>query len=83
MALFQLDTFCFGVPVNDGYNQPVNLCVMKIHRRQNTPTLSSEIVQESDFSDTADNSAYVSDEQSDCKKKYCATIFLLKFFDIR
>ena len=30
-------------------------------RRQNVPTLRSEIVQESDFSDTAYNSGYVSD----------------------
>ena len=33
-------------------------------RRQNALTLSSDIVQESDFSDTAYNSAYVSDLQS-------------------
>ena len=33
-------------------------------RRQNTLTLSSEIVEESDFSDAAYNSEYVSDVQS-------------------
>ena len=33
-------------------------------RRQNTLTLSSKSVEESDFSDTAYNSAYVNDVQS-------------------
>ena len=33
-------------------------------RRQDTLTLGSEIVQESDFSYTANNSAYVSDVQN-------------------
>ena len=33
-------------------------------RRQNTLTLGSYIVEESDFSDTAYNSTYVSDVQS-------------------
>ena len=33
-------------------------------RSQNTPTLSSEVVEESDFSDMAYNSAYVRDVQS-------------------
>ena len=44
-------------------------------RRQNTVTLSSEIVQESDFSDAADNSAYVSDVQSLITKSTLQPLF--------
>ena len=51
--------------------------------RQIAPTLSSEIV-ESDFSDTAYNSAYVSDAFTDFDRKtYFATIFRLNFFDTK
>ena len=40
----------------------INICTAV--RRQNTLTVSSYIVVEGDFSDTAYNSAYVSDVQS-------------------
>ena len=49
-------------------------------RRQNTLTLISEIVEWHNFSDTADNSTYVSDVQSFITKVLCsnfsANIFL-------
>ena len=47
--------------------------------------LSPEIVEESDFSGTAYNSAYVSDVhvESLMAKQYVETIFQLKFFDTR
>ena len=44
---------------------------------QNTPTLSSKIDEESDFSDTAYNSTYVSDVQSLIAKS-TSHIFLAK-----
>ena len=51
-------------------------------RRQNILTLSSKIVLDSDFSDTAYNSAYVSDVQSLVAKVLCnnfsAKIFCYK-----
>ena len=46
--------------------------------RQNTLTLSSEIIEESDFSDTAYNSTYVSDVQSLIAKKSTSHNFLDK-----
>ena len=47
--------------------------------RYNTLTLSSEIVQEGDFSDTACNSAYVSDVQSLISKIILQLFFSCKF----
>ena len=58
-------------------------------RRQNTLTLSSEIVEESDFSDFSDfsdtvyNSACVSDVQSLIAKIILCTCFRQKLFDTR
>ena len=52
-------------------------------RRQNALTLSSEIVEESDFSDVSYNSAYLSDVQSLSAKKYFAKVFLLKLLNTR
>ena len=46
-------------------------------RRQNTLTLSMEVVEETDFSDTAYNSAYVSDVHSLIAKTTFVTIFLV------
>ena len=46
-------------------------------RRQNALIENLEIVEESDFSDTIYNSAYVSDVQFDWKK-YFAAIFRVK-----
>ena len=48
-------------------------------RRQNTLTIISEIVEESDFSDTAYNSTYVSGVQSLIAKVICNN-FSLKLF---
>ena len=48
-------------------------------RRQSALTLKSEIVQESHFSETTCNSAYVSDVQSLIAKKYLAAIFRENF----
>ena len=50
-------------------------------RRQNTLTLISEIVEESDFNEATFNSAYVSDVQSLSQKKCFASIFRLKPID--
>ena len=52
-------------------------------RRQNTLTLISEIVEKNNFSDTAYNSAYVTDVQSFTVKQYFATIFRLQYFGTR
>ena len=51
-------------------------------RRQNALTLSSEIIKESNFSDNAFNSAYVSDVQSLITKVVCNN-FLANFFKTR
>ena len=40
------------------------IVILQCVRTQNALTLISDIVEESDFSDTADNSTYVSDVQS-------------------
>ena len=52
-------------------------------RRQNTLTLISENVEKNNFSDTAYNSAYVSDVQSFIVKQYFATIFRLQYVGTR
>ena len=53
----------------------INICTAM--RRQNTLTLGSYIAQESNFSDTAYNSTYVSDVQSLIAKstleQFCGT----------
>ena len=60
-------------------NQHTNAAV----HRQNTLTLISEIVEESDFSETAYNATSVSDVQSMIAKNYFATTFQLNFLDTR
>ena len=50
--------------------------------KQNTLLYSSEITQESDFSDTAYNSAHISDVQSLIAKRSCNN-FRLKCYDTR
>ena len=52
-------------------------------RRQNTLTLISENLLESDFSDTAHNSAHVSDVQSLIAKSTLQQFFGYIFFDTR
>ena len=52
-------------------------------RRQNVLTLILEFVEESDISDVAYHSAYLSDEQSLIAKKFVATSVRLNFFNTR